>query len=145
RALQGGIFGRDRPFRNLHRGRRDPDVQLSRRAGGLAPGRCGAGKRPDRKGRALGAILAGAIAEGATDMTIRIGANPIGWSNDDMPELGGDTPLETCLQEARDVGFEGMELGRKFPRTPDALRAALAPFGLACISGWYSASLLQRD
>ncbi len=78
-------------------------------------------------------------------MTLRIGANPIGWSNDDMRELGGDTPLETCLAEARSVGFQGMELGHKFPREAEALRAALAPFGLACISGWYSAELLTRD
>jgi myo-inosose-2 dehydratase len=76
---------------------------------------------------------------------IRIGANPIGWSNDDLPELGGETPLEVCLAEAREVGFEGMELGNKFPREPAALRAALAPFGLACVSGWYSAELLRRD
>ena len=76
---------------------------------------------------------------------IRIGANPIGWSNDDLRELGGETPLEVCLAEAREVGFEGMELGHKFPREPDALRAALAPFGLACVSGWYSAELLRRD
>ena len=27
-----------------------------------------------------------------------IGTNPIAWTNDDMPELGGDTPLETCLR-----------------------------------------------
>ncbi len=78
-------------------------------------------------------------------MTLRIGANPIGWSNDDMRELGGDTPLETCLAEARSVGFVGMELGHKFPRTPDALKAALAPFDMACVSGWYSAELLRRD
>ena len=78
-------------------------------------------------------------------MTIRIGTNPIGWSNDDLPELGGDTPLEVCLAEARQAGFEGIELGHKFPRHPDALLAVLAPFGLACVSGWYSAALLQRD
>ncbi len=78
-------------------------------------------------------------------MTIRIGANPIGWSNDDMRELGGDTPLETCLAEAREVGFEGIELGHKFPRQPHALRAALAPYDLVCVSGWYSANLLMRD
>ncbi len=76
---------------------------------------------------------------------IRIGANPIGWSNDDMREIGGETPLETCLAEAKEAGFEGMELGHKFPREPKALRAALAPFGLACVSGWYSAELLTRD
>ena len=78
-------------------------------------------------------------------MAVRIGANPIGWSNDDMRELGGETPLETCLAEARQVGFEGMELGHKFPRDALALRAALAPFGLDCVSGWYSAELLLRD
>jgi myo-inosose-2 dehydratase len=76
---------------------------------------------------------------------IRIGANPIGWSNDDMRALGGGTPLATCLAEAKEAGFEGMELGHKFPREATALRAALAPFGLACISGWYSAALLKRS
>ncbi len=76
---------------------------------------------------------------------IRIGANPIGWSNDDLRSLGGETPLEVCLAEAREVGFEGMELGHKFPREAAALRAALAPFGMACVSGWYSAALLLRD
>ena len=49
-------------------------------------------------------------------MAIRIGANPIGWSNDDLQEIGGDTPLETCLAEAKQAGIEGMELGNKFPR-----------------------------
>ena len=34
-------------------------------------------------------------------MSIRIGINPITWTNDDVPELGGDTPLEVC--EQRDV------------------------------------------
>lgn len=78
-------------------------------------------------------------------MPIRIGANPIGWSNDDLQEIGGTTSLETCLAEAREAGFVGMELGHKFPREQEALKAALAPFGMACISGWYSAELLKRN
>src|SRR5882724_5557980 len=78
-------------------------------------------------------------------MAVHIGANPIGWSNDDMRELGGATPLETCLAEAKEAGFAGMELGHKFPREPAALSAALAPFGLDLVSGWYSAELLQRS
>jgi inosose dehydratase len=78
-------------------------------------------------------------------MTVRIGANPIGWSNDDLQEIGGATTLETCLSEAREAGFTGMELGHKFPREARALRAALAPFGMACVSGWHSIALLQRD
>lgn len=78
-------------------------------------------------------------------MTIRIGANPIGWSNDDMLEIGGETPLETCLAEAKEAGFVGMELGNKFPREAGALKAALAPFDMACIGGWHSVELLKRD
>ena len=78
-------------------------------------------------------------------MSIRLGANPIIWSNDDLRELGAETSLETCLTQAREVGFEGMELGHKFPREPAALAAVLAPFGLKCVSGWYSARLRERD
>jgi inosose dehydratase len=78
-------------------------------------------------------------------MTIRLGANPIGWSNDDMQEIGGETSLETCLAEAREAGFEGMELGNKFPREVTKLKAALAPFGLACVGGWHSIELLKRS
>ena len=59
-------------------------------------------------------------------MTIRLGANPIGWSNDDLQEIGGDTPLETCLAEAREAGFEGMEKGNKMPSDGAALKAKLA-------------------
>jgi inosose dehydratase len=78
-------------------------------------------------------------------MSIRLGANPIIWSNDDMRELGAETSLETCLAQARQVGFAGMELGHKFPREPGQLTALLDRFGLACVSGWYSAQLLTRD
>lgn len=77
-------------------------------------------------------------------MAIRFGANPIGWSNDDMLELGGDISLEQCLSEARQAGFEGMELGHKFPREAAALRKVLAAHRLDLVSGWYSAELLRR-
>lgn len=76
---------------------------------------------------------------------IRIGANPICWSNDDMIEIGGDIPLEQCLSEAKSIGIEGMELGNKFPKTADALKSKLAEFGLVFVSGWYSTFLIERD
>lgn len=76
---------------------------------------------------------------------IRIGANPICWSNDDMVEIGGTIPLETCLREAKEIGIEGMELGNKFPKTAAELKAKLADFGLVFVSGWYSTFLLERD
>ncbi|HUN40387.1 MAG TPA: myo-inosose-2 dehydratase [Acetobacteraceae bacterium] len=78
-------------------------------------------------------------------MAVRLGTNPIAWSNDDLRALGGATPLETCLAEARQAGFAGIELGHKFPRTVPELRAVLAKHDLALVSGWYSAALLERD
>jgi inosose dehydratase len=77
-------------------------------------------------------------------VSIRFGVSPIAWINDDMPELGGDTPLERVLAEAREIGYAGIELGGKFPRDPGELRALLARFELALVGGWYSASLLTR-
>jgi inosose dehydratase len=76
---------------------------------------------------------------------IRIGANPIGWSNDDMLEIGGDIPLERCLAEAREAGFVGMELGNKFPRRAAQLRPILEAHGHALVGGWHSVELLKRD
>ncbi|MBK1670761.1 myo-inosose-2 dehydratase [Rhodovibrio sodomensis] len=78
-------------------------------------------------------------------MTVRLGANPIGWSNDDERSLGAEIPLETCLAQAAAAGFEGVELGHKFPRTPEALRAALEPHRLELISGWTGIELTRRD
>ena len=74
---------------------------------------------------------------------VRIGINPISWTNDDLPSLGGETPLETALAEGKAIGFEGFELGNKFPREPEALRTVLARYGLACVSGWYSGRLAR--
>lgn len=76
---------------------------------------------------------------------IRFGVNPILWSNDDMRELGSDIPLEQCLSEAKAAGFEGIELGHKFPREAGALRTVLGGHGLDLVSGWYSSALLERD
>ena len=74
---------------------------------------------------------------------VRIGINPISWMNDDLPSLGGDTPLETALSEGRQIGYDGFELGNKFPKDGPALKAKLGEFGLACISGWYSGFLAE--
>ena len=78
-------------------------------------------------------------------MSIRFGVSPIAWINDDLPALGGDTPLESVLEEARDVGFSGIELGGKFPRDPNVLQALLNRHQLALVGGWYSANLLTRS
>jgi len=76
---------------------------------------------------------------------IRIGINPLTWTNDDLPALGDDIPLEVCLAEAREAGYAGVELGRKFPRNPAVLGPLLKAHDLALVSGWYSLRLLERD
>ena len=78
-------------------------------------------------------------------MNVRFGVSPIAWINDDMPELGGDTPLESVLRDIRELGFEGVELGGAFPREPKALRRLLDAHGLALVGGWYSGALLERS
>jgi inosose dehydratase len=72
---------------------------------------------------------------------IRLGIAPIGWSNDDLPELGGDITLEQCLREARQAGYAGVEKGGKFPMEPRVLGPILAEHGLALITGWFSGEL----
>jgi len=76
---------------------------------------------------------------------VKIGINPISWSNDDLPSLGGETPLEVALSEGKATGYQGFELGNKFPRESTALREILARHGLELVSGWYSGRLAQRS
>jgi inosose dehydratase len=66
---------------------------------------------------------------------VRIGINPISWMNDDLPELGGETPLETALSEGKEIGYAGFELGNKFAKDGPGLKAQLDAYQLACVSG----------
>lgn len=77
-------------------------------------------------------------------MTVRIGVSPLGWTNDDLPSLGAEIALETCLKEGKEAGFSGFELGNKFPRQADVLGPVLASHQLSLVSGWYSGRLLER-
>jgi inosose dehydratase len=78
-------------------------------------------------------------------MSVRLGINPLTWTNDDLPSLGAQTSLETCLREAREAGFTGVELGNKFPRQASVLGPILRAHDLDLVSGWYSGRLLERD
>ncbi len=78
-------------------------------------------------------------------MKVRIGINPITWTNDDVPELGGDTPLEVCLSETKQAGYAGTELGGKFPRQSAELKPIMQRHGLAVISGWYDGRCDEKE
>ncbi len=78
-------------------------------------------------------------------MNIRLGVAPIGWSNSDLPHLGGDITLEQCLAESREAGFSGTETGVKYPQDATVLGPILAKYELKLASGWFSGELLSHS
>jgi len=76
---------------------------------------------------------------------VHLGVSPLSWTNDVLAELGGDIPLETCLKDAAEIGYEGVELGRKFPRDGQKLSSILSEYGLRLIGGWHSGFLTERS
>lgn len=79
------------------------------------------------------------------DLGLKIGINPISWSNDDLPALGGETPLATALSEGARIGYRGFELNGRFPDDPAGIGRVLAGHGLELVSGWYSGELARRS
>lgn len=76
---------------------------------------------------------------------IKLAIAPIGWSNDDMPELGGHISFEQCIQEMAEAGYQGCEVGHKFPRDPQVLKQALSTYSLEVASAWYSLYFTQPE
>ena len=75
-------------------------------------------------------------------MTIRFGVSPIAWINDDMPELGGDTPLESVLRGHARHRLRRRRAGRQIPARSGGAGALLGRYDLDLVGGWYSSSLL---
>lgn len=75
---------------------------------------------------------------------VRLAIAPIAWTNDDMPELGGNNTFEQCISEMALAGFQGSEVGNKYPRSPEVLHRALGLRGLQIASAWFSAHLTVR-
>ena len=77
---------------------------------------------------------------------IRFGTNPIAWANDDDQSLGAHIPTARILDEAgRQIGFDGIENGHRWPADPEELRLMMEEAGLAFISGWHSLNLLAHS
>ena len=75
---------------------------------------------------------------------IELGIHPIGWTNDDMPELGDDNTFEQCVSEMALAGYVGTEIGHKYPRDPAELHSYLDPRGLRVTSCWTSLFLTTK-
>lgn len=76
---------------------------------------------------------------------VKIAVSPLSWTNDVLEDLGDDIAVETCLDEAAEAGYQGVELGRKFPRDAAVLRPLLEGRDLALASGWYSGNLAEAS
>ena len=75
---------------------------------------------------------------------VSLGIAPIGWCNDDMPELGGENTFQQIVSEMALAGFTGCEIGNKYPTDPAELKKALDLRGMRIASRWYSSFLISR-
>lgn len=75
---------------------------------------------------------------------VKLGIAPIGWTNDDLPDLGGENTFEQCISEMALAGFKGSEVGNKYPKEPEVLKKALELRGLEICNQWFSSFLLTK-
>ncbi len=75
-------------------------------------------------------------------MTVKIGISPLAWQNDDLPDLTSAFTMEQCLKEAREIGYTGVERGRRMPADTEGLKAYLQKYDIALCGGWCSGNLL---
>ncbi len=78
-------------------------------------------------------------------MSVRIGISPIAWQNDDLPDLTAAYTMEQALREAREIGYSGVERGRRMPADTEGLRQFLGAHDLALCGGWCSGALMAQD
>ena len=69
---------------------------------------------------------------------VKLAIAPIGWTNDDMPDLGKENTFEQCVSEMALAGFKGSEIGNKYPQDTDVLRHKLEVRGLEICNAWFS-------
>ncbi|MBQ7688865.1 MAG: myo-inosose-2 dehydratase [Clostridia bacterium] len=75
---------------------------------------------------------------------VKLGIAPIGWTNDDMPDLGAENTFQQCVSEMALAGFTGCEVGNKYPKDPAVLKKALELRGMQICNAWFSSFLLTK-
>ncbi|PIJ51142.1 myo-inosose-2 dehydratase [Erwinia sp. OLTSP20] len=69
---------------------------------------------------------------------VRLAIAPIGWTNDDLPELGKENTFQQIISEMALAGFSGSEVGNKYPRDPAILKPMLEMRGIEIVNAWFS-------
>ncbi|WP_026575811.1 myo-inosose-2 dehydratase [Bacillus sp. UNC438CL73TsuS30] len=77
------------------------------------------------------------------EQTILWGIAPIGWRNDDIPEIGAGNTLSHLLSDIVVAGFQGTEVGGFFPEA-EVLNKELKLRNLKIAGQWFS-SFIVRD
>ncbi|MBQ3519545.1 MAG: myo-inosose-2 dehydratase [Clostridia bacterium] len=75
---------------------------------------------------------------------VKLGIAPIGWTNDDMPDLGSEVTFEQCVSEMALAGFTGCEVGNKYPKDPAELHRYLDIRGMQVCNAWFSTFLTTK-
>ena len=75
---------------------------------------------------------------------VKLGIAPIGWCNDDMPDLGAENTFRQTVSEMALAGFTGCEIGNKYPSDPVDLKKQLQLRGMTIASRWFSSFLLTQ-
>ena len=75
---------------------------------------------------------------------VKLAIAPIGWTNDDMPDLGAENTFEQCISEMALAGFSGSEIGNKYPSDPAVLKPYLDIRGLQICNAWFSSYLTSK-
>jgi len=75
---------------------------------------------------------------------VSLGIAPIGWTNDDMPDLGKENTFEQTVSEMALAGFKGSEVGSHYPTDPAVLKKALDLRGLTICNQWFSSFLISK-
>ena len=75
---------------------------------------------------------------------VKLGIAPIAWTNDDLPDLGGENMFEQCVSEMALAGFTGSEVGNKYPKDPGILKKALQLRGVEICNQWFSSFLISK-
>ena len=79
-----------------------------------------------------------------TGKNVKLGIAPIAWTNDDLPELGGENTFQQCVSEMALAGFTGSEVGNKYPKDPAVLKPMLQLRGIEICNAWFSTFLISR-